>query len=736
MDNLSRLPSVLRRRAIPAVATVFAAMTAGTIYILLSPPVYRASTRLIIDDQTVSLSEIGQDISDSQNSIPSGASLLATQSELIKSERVLRNALDSVPLDKSIRETLKPSTLKEDLDVSVIPATNIIELRLIHPDPVMAATLLNGIAEAVVVEGAESIRAQATSVRRFLEEKIPEQKDALRALSEAESLYRRETGIISLDVQTEDLLKTLSDVQTQELALVTQLQAAQVRDAMLQSVTGVETLEQAYATVRVGENEATAQLEKELVEVETLVAETAARVGPRHPDMVTLLAHRENLRSLYQQQIASVIPAAFVMRPGRGASEEISRTLISQYISGRIERNALEETLSTVQSEKSQLEGSLAQIPNYQQPLSQLVRDREEAANTLTLLRSKLEEARIAEAQVADTVRISDTAEVPESPEGGPVATLLVAAAAGGLLAAGIIMLLEAIDDRLHGIEELEAAVDLPVFGMLPKGLPSFPESESIRALLQNHQWTESYRLLFKALRFYSESQTDLRPNMFVFSGLQADDGQALSTANLVAVASRLCHKSLVIDADWHKPLQHLFFEVSPRPGLNEICTEGCSELYSETDQRGDSERVAAQPSWISGAIANLDVLPYGIPSKEKVAEHVSEKPEMQALLSAAAEQYDFTAVIAPPVDTCADAATLSSYGAGLVLVVQANVTSRGLLRRSLKKLRQSGTPVLGFVMAQTPDSTVVDYLLEEAAERDSFFGKVLPPSLKTEALR
>ncbi len=729
MDNLSRLPAVLRRRAIPAVAVVFAAVAAGAAYNLLSPPVYRASTRLIIDDQTVSLSEIGQNISDSQNSIPSGASLLATQSELIKSERVLQNAIDSVPLDKSAKETLKPSTLKEDLDVSVVPATNIIELRLTHPDPVMAATLVNEIAEAVVVEGAESIRAQASSVRRFLEEKIPEQKDTLRALSEAESLYRRETGIVSLDVQTENLLKMLSDVQAQELTLLTQLQEAQVRDAMLQSVTGVETLERAYATVRVGENEAVAQLEKELVELETLVAETSARVGPRHPDMVTLLAHRENLRSLYQQQIASVIPADLATRPSRGASEEISQTLISQYISGSIERNALEETLATVQSEKSQLEGSLAQIPNYQQPLSQLVRDREEAANTLTLLRSKLEEARIAEAQVADTIRISDTAKVPASPDGSPVATLLVAAAAGVLLAAGVIMLLEAVDDRLHGVEDLEAAVDLPVFGLLPKGLPSFPESESIRAFLQNNQWTESYRLLFKALRFYSESQTDLKPNVFVFSGLQADDGQTLSTANLVAVASRLCRKSLVIDADWHKPLQHLFFEVSPRPGLNEIC----QKIYQRRDA---SEPVAAQQSRISHAIANLDVVPYGVSSHGKMAEHLSEKPEMQALLAAAAEQYDFTAVIAPPVDTSADAATLSSYGAGLVLVVQANVTSRELLRRSLKKLRQSGTPVLGFVMAQTPDSVAVDSLLEAAAEQNSAFGNVQPPSLKAGALR
>lgn len=739
MNNLSFLPAILKRRAVPAMVTVFCAIALGAVHALLSKPVYQASTRLIVSAQTVSLSEIGQDITDSQNSIPTGATLLATQSELVKSERVLAYALENLPSELAVSganrsaegaaEPLTVDALKEDLTVAVIPATNILELTFVHADPEVAAAVLNKVAEAVVVEGAESIRSQATSVRRFLEEKIPEQQAKLLAIEEAETLYRQETGIVSLDVQTENWIGSLTEVQAQELSLVRQLQEAQARDETLRNVTGIDSLERAYTSVRVGQNETIDQLERQLVEVESVVAETQSLIGPRHPDMIELLARRDELRSLYRQTVAGFVPASAAgalpgQRASQGASqranEEISQDLISQYIVGQIERNALAEALGTVQSEKAQLERNLSLVPTYQRPLFALVRDREEAANTLSLLRNKLEEARIAEAQITDTIRISDSAQVPLEASSLALVNLIISGAAGILLAVGVTFLLEAVDDRLHTVEELEAAVDLPVLGLLPKELPAEPEPDSIIELLRNSQWTEAYRLLFKALAFYRQQQahgdqnlqesslkTSLKPTVFVLSGLRENEGQTLAAADLAAVAAQLSRRSLVIDANGQKPFQHLFFEVAMQPGLN--------HLFADRALSDPQVMLkAAQPS----PVLEVDVLPYGFTEENCLEKNVSENPKMRELLAAASEQYDFTVVAAPAIENCADAATLSGYGAGLVLLVQANVTSKSLLRQTLKKLSQSGTPVVGLVMAQTLDVEEPDYLYAQAADR------------------
>ena len=95
----------------------------------------------MVEGQTVSLSEIGQNINDSQSTTPTGANLLATQAELIKSEPVLAAALEDIAADSEKLsgprkgERLTVEELQENLTVSILPATNILELTFTHPDP-------------------------------------------------------------------------------------------------------------------------------------------------------------------------------------------------------------------------------------------------------------------------------------------------------------------------------------------------------------------------------------------------------------------------------------------------------------------------------------------------------------------------------------------------------------------------------------------------------------------------
>ena len=131
--------------------------------------------------------------------------------------------------------------------------------------------------------------------------------------------------MVSLDVQTENLVESLADVEAEEVRLRTQLQEARTRGAILESVTGIETLERAYASVRVGQNEAIAEIESQLTEAESLVAQTQSILGSRHPDMVELMARREELRGLYQQQVSRFIPAGGEQsqpKSGRGRQPE------------------------------------------------------------------------------------------------------------------------------------------------------------------------------------------------------------------------------------------------------------------------------------------------------------------------------------------------------------------------------------------------------------------------------
>lgn len=702
-SNLSLLPSVLRRRAVPAALTLLSSVAVGLAHGLLDEPVYSTSIRLVIDNQTVSVSELGQAINDGRQNIPTGANLLATQSELIKSERVLQRALTQLTDDLGNQaDGMSVKEIRERLGVKIIPATNILELTYSHPDPEVAAVSLNRIAEAVVAEGIDAVRSEAIALREFLESKVPEQEARLLEAEEAESQYRLETGIVALDVQTENLVTSLAQLRDQERNLLTQLQEADVRSNLLQDVTGVDGLRQAYQAVRVGQNEDLNRLQVQLLNLESAVIEAQSRLGPQHPDLLALIEQRDETRVLYQQELAKILPNSAGAAIGRQSSETISQNLVSEFITRSFERSALQEKLNTVRAERFQLERSLASIPRFQQPLASLVREREEAANTLSLLRNKLEEARIAEAQIVNNIRLIDSAGVPDSPSSSPLVSLVLATAAGLFSAVGVIVLLEALDDRLHDAAEIEATIDLPVLGVLPKGLPQNSDINAVKHFLEQIHWTEPYRKLVKALEFNGQGKLGTKSNIFVIGGLTEREGQALTATNLAAVASQMSRQSLIIDADWQRPLQHLALDVRPYPGLCDVLQEP-----------GYSELSEVQPS----AIAHLDILPFGTSVDHSVRSNLSETPEIHTLLLAASKRYDFVVVTAPPIATCVDAATLSNYGAGLILVVQANMTSRSLLKRTISDLNKSGTKILGLVVTQTPDPIGRDLPVFETTE-------------------
>ena len=60
--GISYLLAVMQRRSLPAIAT-FAAVIGGAIaYLAITPHLYSASARLILDDKRVSISDLGRDL--------------------------------------------------------------------------------------------------------------------------------------------------------------------------------------------------------------------------------------------------------------------------------------------------------------------------------------------------------------------------------------------------------------------------------------------------------------------------------------------------------------------------------------------------------------------------------------------------------------------------------------------------------------------------------------------------
>ncbi len=678
--SISSLPSVLKRHRWPALATFASVIGASIAYLVVAPPVYEVTARLILDDKQVSVSQLGRDLSQVPSGTPGGPNPIANQAELVKSQRVLKRAVDKVfPQGPGSPKSKKAITsLGKGLKVKIVPATNILELSYQDQDPALATRLINAVSEVMVEESTEAIRSEAKAVREFLENEVPKQRVAAGAAEGAETRYRQQSGLISFEEQTKSLVESLATLEDQERVLSAQLQEVKARSNELQQITNSSTLPNAYAAGRLGQDKDLIDLRVKLADLDGQLAKGRSRFTDDNPAIVSLLQQRDSILALYNSRVSRLLPTNQSVPSANIASDELSQKLTSEYIAGETDRIALEKKLNVLQAERLQLQQRITQLPLKQQPLTVLVRQREEATASLKLLQGKLEEARIAEAQLISNIRIIEEAELPSSAAGpNKKVVILVAIVFGTILAVGIILLLEVTDNRLRDASEAEELLKFPILGVLPN-IPEEAESlEQPAQFLDNVELVEPYRLLLKTLNF----RTFEKLRLIVVTSTLTGEGKSLVVSHLAAVSAMLSQRILIIDADLHRPRQHKLFGLPSQPGLTDVIDKKLNLLH------------AVQPT----GIANLSMLTCGELCDRPAS--LLESASMKSLLGEAAAHYDLVIVDTPPVSSCADANALSRYSDGLVMVTRPNFTPKEMALRAISDLKGNGVPILGIVV-------------------------------------
>ena len=686
--GISSLLAILKRRALPALVTFTAVIGGAVAYLAVTPRLYEASARLIQDDRRVSVSELGRDLTQVSSGAP-GASPLANQAELVKSERVLERAIALASLKSnngSPGSKITSGELNQGLGVTIVPATNILELSYKSKDPELAAQLLNAVSQAMIDENTKTISSEATKVREFLESsEIPNARKRLATAEDRESNYRHLSGIISFEEQTKSVVQSLATLEDQERSLTAQLQEVKGRDASLRQITDAKSLDKAYASVRGGQDEQLKTLRAKLTELNTKLIEGRLRLTENHPSVIALVEQRDNLNKLYTEQLARVSPANSSVASSTVAGEQISQDLTSKLLANETERSAIEKKLATVKDQRTQLQIRLAKLPILQQPLIALTREREDATASLKSLQGKLEEARITEAQKVSNLRLIEAAKPPtiaSSPKRSAV--LALAAVFGTVLGTGVMLLLELMDNTLKDASEAEELLSLPLLGVLPRLPAKTLILEPADRFLDDIGLVEPYRMLLKTLEFRSMDKVQV----IVVSSTLSGEGKSIVASHLAAISAMLSRRTLIIDADLRRPMQHTLFNLAPKPGITDVI------------EKRRTLNQAVQPT----DVENLHVLTggefHGRPSQ------LLESPAMRSLVAEAGTMYDMVIIDTAPISACADAATLARQSDGMMLVTRPNITIKEVLQRAVSELKHNQIPVLGVVVNGMTEQT------------------------------
>ena len=253
----------------------------------------------------------------------------------------------------------------------------------------------------------------------------------------------------------------------------------------------------------------------------------------------------------------------------------------------------------------------------------------------------------------------------------------LLAAVIGFLLAAGIIVAREALDDTIKTPEDISRKFKLSILGVINHHTP---EKESPITLTDPRSPTaEAYRTLRTNVNYAS---VDKPLRTLMVTSAEPGEGKSTTVCNLGVVLAQNGTKVIITDCDLRHPRVHKYFGLTNRQGL--------SALFMKTSDVSTGIRQKTE-------VENLTVVTTGLLPPNPAELLGSQK--MQRIVDSMHQAADLVLLDTPPILAVTDAAVLAPTVDGVLLVVRPGKTRVSALRLTLEQLQQVNAHVLGIVL-------------------------------------
>ncbi|NLX59367.1 MAG: polysaccharide biosynthesis tyrosine autokinase [Phycisphaerae bacterium] len=253
---------------------------------------------------------------------------------------------------------------------------------------------------------------------------------------------------------------------------------------------------------------------------------------------------------------------------------------------------------------------------------------------------------------------------------------------AGLVVAVGMALLIDLIDNRVRTPLQVIRSVQMTVLGTVPdaredEAARRVGELARVAAQAPQSLTAESFRQLRTALMYSSD--TELKT--LLVTSPKADEGKTVVACNLAATLAASGCRVLLIDANFRRPRIHRVFDLPNTVGLSSVLAR-----LSSVDE-----------SVRSTSVANLDVLVCG-PVPPSPADLLGSEA-MQNVLAEARQRYDNVIIDGTPVLVVADSHVLCRLVDGVTMVINCRKTSRGMAMRTRRMLQGFRARVVGAVL-------------------------------------
>ena len=647
-------------------------------------PLYEATAAIKIDISTNIASVLtGTYWQQSEN--------MDTHAYIIKSFPVIVSAAKSLnwiapdTSDEAVRDNKKLISIIERLK-SMVKAehqagTNIIDIRVVSTDGNKAARVANAFARAYREFNIQEKNKKTFETKSFIEEQLRITSLNLKRAERELQSFKEGYALISLDVQTQNILDRLDAVETEyekvrakkeEVASQLQLLAAGNRRARGK-----------YQRVFFS-----APPDSPVYGLKTKLSELFLK---RQTLLINLTEKHPQVKEV-DDQIEAVI-------------QETQKELNSLLRTYTIREEDLQKKIALLREENQRL-------PEKALKLVRLQREVDLQASLYSQLKEKYQETLIQESSKVQEVSIVKPAVSPTKPYNLPSKLMIIITGITVGLIIGLVcaFLVEVLDTSMGTIEDVEELLRVPVLGVIPflqsdekkrkdRIERRDPARTSMRDLVAHFKpesmGAEAFRALRTNLQFL---RLETKGKIFLITSSFVQEGKTLNTVNLALTIAQAGNKVLLIDADLRKPLVHKVFGLSEIPGL----TDYVLGKYERKEISNTISDVMLGDFGIDNILKtpgmdNLHVVTAG--TRPPNPSEILSSGRFREFFKEVKQEYDFIFVDAPPLLPVADASEIATLVDGVFLVYKVGKVGRGVLKRAKSNLENVDAKLVGVIL-------------------------------------
>lgn len=393
---------------------------------------------------------------------------MATQVDLMGSERVARRAIQSLKLNESSQtrdqwleatggkgdfEAWLSDALLQSLDIKPSRESNVISINYASPDPNFSAALANAFMQAYIDTSLELRVDPARQYSGFFDDRAKALRDEVEAAQAKLSAYQRSKGLLATDERLDVENARLSELSTQ----LVMLQAAAAESGGRQAQAGARP-EQMQEVMN---NPLVASLSADVAREETRLKELTSRLGDRHPQVVEARARVDELHARLDTAI-------------KRASGSVS-----------VNNSVNQSRVAQVRSELAAQRAKVLQLKSLRDEAAVLQRDVENAQRAYDSMSQRATQSGVESQNTQTNISVIKRA-TPPATESSPNVrrNILVALFIGVLLAVGVALGLEMIDRRLRTTSDVLTELKQPLLVVLPVAQSALAGKEPLRVRL------------------------------------------------------------------------------------------------------------------------------------------------------------------------------------------------------------------------------------------------------------